>query len=203
LDVPWPISEALDILDDVKPIKKPPTDDDGELIKRLYHSVDYKRYGKDSSDANIHVLTSPNDRSALAEAFIRVLPNYVTRRLSADIASRWFTSSAIHAADDIVLLLDDEGNWNGQWQTAMDLEDLAMLEMQGITVDLSNLSQPPHDPDRLMLGAAEDVSVRSFGTVFGRNDRPVAGDATAQSVASDAPAESSGAAGQAGGSKPD
>ena len=42
LDVPWPISEALDILDDVKPIKKPPTDADGEVIKRLYHSADYK-----------------------------------------------------------------------------------------------------------------------------------------------------------------
>jgi len=54
-----------------------------------------------------------------------------------------------------------------------------------------------------MLGATDNVSVRTFSTVFGRDAAPVAGDATTQSVASDAPAESLGAAGQAGGSQPD
>jgi hypothetical protein len=201
LSVTWPISEALDLPDDIKHTRSRAVDERGENIKRLYHSVDYRRSGE--PDHNVHVLTCSNDRHELAEAFIRVLPLYVARRLSPEIAAQWFTPMAILAADEIVLCLDDEGNWTGEWQTAMDLEDLAMLDFQGVAVDLSAAAHTLNDPNRPMLGATDDVSVRTFGTVFGRDAAPVAGDATTQSVASDAPAESLGAAGQAGGSQPD
>jgi len=106
------------------------------------------------------------------------------------------------------LTTDLEGNWDGGWMTAADEEAQAFLK--GCALDLSDHSDdppvlPPDDSTRPpVLASTGDSSVKTFGTVFGRGQEPVAvEEAAALSVDSVSPAGLPGAAAPEGGGPSD
>ena len=203
LSVTWPITEDYELRDEKKPKANldPVT---GKPIKRLYHSVD-QIIGSQLDEC---MVTSYNDRYELAEAFLRVLPKYVARRICQEAADFWFSEGALATAADIRLTTDLEGNWDGGWKTAYDDETEAFLA--DYASDLSDDEdeapvRPPDDSTRPpMLATTDDSSVKTFGTTFGRGLEPVAAEeAAALSVDSVSPVELPGAAAPEGGSPSD
>ena len=196
--MPWPPHENYKLQDDTKIsfLLNPAT---GKKYEYLYHSVDYRRSGP--RDHNYYTVTSPNDRSELAESFLQVFPTYVARRLTEDIAKKWFTPTTLLAASDIHLCFDNEGNWDGTWETNQDMEDLEMLEALGISVD--NMAFVDAGAERTMLASTDDVSVRTFGTNFRRGAlESVADNATTRSEDSESLVELTGAPAPVGGGPP-
>ena len=200
LALPWPIHDRYELQDERNPTATvdPET---GKTPKRLYHSVDYKRDQVELAhemDHGNYTVTAFNDRCELAEAFLRVFPKVVERLISVEASKLWFKPQALAAAEDQVLIVDDEGNWTGEWRTAADGEDWAMLHDKNLDVDTSTLP-PPDNSTRPMHATSDDLSVRTFGTVFGRGVEPVAEEATALPVDSVSPVGLSGAAAPEGG----
>jgi len=147
---------------------------------------------------------SCNDHYEKAEPFLRVFPKYVARRLCQEAANLWLTEGALAIAAEMHLTTDLEGNWDRGWITAADEEAQGFLA--GYALDLSDDSDdlpvfPPDDSTQPpMLASTNDSSVKTFGTVFGRDQEPIAvEEAAALSVDSVYPAGLSGAATPEGG----
>ena len=203
LSVTWPITEDYELQDEKKPKANldPVT---GKPLKCLYHSVDQII----PSDRGEYMVTSYNDRYELAEAFLRVLPKYVARRICQEAADRWFSEGALAMAADLRLTMDQEGNWDGGWKTAYDDETEAFLAdyASDLSDDEDDSPAPPPDESTRppMLATTDDSSVKTFGTIFGRGVEPVAAEeAAALPVDSVSPVGLPGAAAPEGGSPSD
>jgi len=160
------------------------------------------------SDRGEYMVMPYNDWYELAESFLRVLPKYVARRICQEVADLWFREGALATAADMRLTMDLEGNWDGGWKTAVNDKNQAFLA--DYTSDLSDDDDappvPPPDESTQppMLATTDDSSVKTFGTVFGRDLEPVAAEEAAASlVDSVSPAGLPGAAAPEGGGPSD
>ena len=152
---------------------------------RLYFSCD-RAMNSRNLPANSCIFTTYTDRRTAAEAFLRILPAYVSFAVDDQAAKKWLHPQAIAACRGVDLTLTDTGSWDGQWATEEDAIDLDILEEDmGAPVQFDFTSGALSQRDEPTILTADDASVHTFGTQL---NGPLAGLQTATQDEAEEPA---------------
>ena len=135
----------------------------------LFHSIDFAASGTDML-CGVAYFTAYKDRTEAAGRLITILPAYVSEFISRDAAKAWFHPNALDIITEVDLGTDLEGNWDGTWSTSEDEFNAAILaEDMGFEIEVEQGLDL--DEGRVTL-TADNASMQSFGTAFGRTPSP-------------------------------
>jgi len=139
---------------------------DGSAVP-LFFSVDHAPTGRDCT-AGLVYLTSYLDHSEYASRLVSVLPAVVEHLFGKEVVKKWFHPGSLESVGEINFDFDEDGNWTGEFTTAMDevYETLLGEAVNGVTFEFEWDDLLPGGQGVLLT--AEEASVDTFGTVLGR-----------------------------------
>ncbi|CAB9522813.1 hypothetical protein SEMRO_1344_G264690.1 [Seminavis robusta] len=140
--------------------------DDDKQRPSLFHSVDWASAGADAGKDIIYC-TAYMDQADTAGQILQILPAYVEFYLNRQAVTKWFNHQAIDICNEVTFGADDEGNWNGEWETSEDaLQEELFEEDMGYDLQIDGLDIID---DRCNILTTDDASFNTFGTSFGAN----------------------------------
>jgi len=152
------------------PLYNPEEEDNiDEEIKKpnyMFWTMDWAPSGPDAG--RLVYFTVYNDRAELAQRLVPILPALVNRQFGMEATKKWFQPQAIPIIEEVKLDFDDGGNWQGTWTTQDDeaLDDI-LTEDLGFDLQFDNIELVTNQNPTGLLNA-DDASIKSFGTFFGR-----------------------------------
>ena len=138
----------------------------GQTPKPLFFSIDCAPNGDDAKQG-VTCFTAYANRSTLANQLVQILPTYIKFILGDEQAVKeWFHPFVLGSINEVIFECDDDGEWNGQWQTPDDTLQYDILqEDMGVTLEIDYAD---FNPGEEQVFTTDDMSEKTFGTQFGQ-----------------------------------